>query len=302
MRSDNHPPSPVVIGEVLFDQFEDGSRVLGGAPFNVAWHLHGLGLRPRFISAVGADADGDCILQRMEDAGMDTRYVQRVDEKATGAVNVRVTDGSPSYEILEDRAWDSLDYHPLEESDATALLYHGSLACRGEHNRAVIERWRQEWPGMVLFDANLRPPHYTVQRVNDLTRNVRWMKLNEEELVELCAEGEFDFGDAEPHAQSYLERYNAHGLALTGGKEGAAVITRDASAKISPAPKPEPMVDTVGAGDSFTAAFIFGLLQGWPLQTIVERASGFACRICQQQGAIPDNPNLYYHVLSTWNA
>lgn len=300
MEDHHSAQSPVVIGEVLFDEFPDGHRVLGGAPFNVARHLQGFGLAPRFVSAVGCDPDGDAILAHMESLGMDIRYVRRVENVATGTVRVTIKDGSPSYEIVEDRAWDYLKASPLDTTDSDTLLYHGSLACRGEHNLALIRQWRANWPGAVLFDANLRPPHYTSARIAALAQGADWIKLNDDELAELAG-APVAFPVEIEAIRPYLQHHNAHGMVFTAGAAGAGIFTAEAQALVSPAPTPEPFVDTVGAGDAFTAAFIYGLAQRWSPSKIVERASHFACLICQQQGATPNNPHLYRNVLSTWN-
>ncbi len=126
---------PVVVGEVLFDVFPDGGRVLGGAPFNVAWHLHAFGLSPLVATRIADDARGEEILDTMNTWGMDRAGVQ-VDRTApTGQVQVDLDHGSPSFSILPDQAYDRLDSMAAVaavEGEELALAYHGTLIARGE--------------------------------------------------------------------------------------------------------------------------------------------------------------------------
>ncbi len=327
-----HSNRPIVIGEVLFDHFPDGSRRLGGAPFNVARHLQGLGQHPQFISAVGDDAEGHEILAAMATAGMDVSGIAIRSDLATGAVRVHLEHGSATYEILENRAWDALDASQLDlstlpcpmDQDALSeapeppadtippsalvsrgsLLYHGSLIARSTHNAALLRRWRSRWPGAVLFDANLRAPWYSQAAIAELTDGCTWVKLNLEELAELADSPEarrepdprlrpLDFTHSTPTARAYLARHRAHAMLLTAGADGATAITAHEEARVSPAPQPDPFINTVGAGDGCTAAFIDGLLRQLPLQDNLTRASHFAAAICQLPGATPTDSAFY---------
>ncbi len=131
---------PLVFGEVLFDRFPDGREILGGAPFNVAWHLQAFAAAPRFISAVGADPLGEQIAAAMADWGMDGAGLQRHPTYPTGTVEVSLDGGEPSYEIVAERAYDHIDADALSPPPAGALLYHGSLALRSAPSRAALDR------------------------------------------------------------------------------------------------------------------------------------------------------------------
>ncbi|MDK2873302.1 MAG: fructokinase [Desulfomicrobiaceae bacterium] len=125
------PPRPILFGEALFDCFPDGKRILGGAPFNVAWHLTGLGNAPLFITRVGSDAPGMEVRRAMEDWGMDTRGVQVDPTLPTGSVRITFVHGEPQYDILAHQAYDAIDDPLLPDTLRPAFLYHGSLAVRG---------------------------------------------------------------------------------------------------------------------------------------------------------------------------
>ena len=133
---------PVVFGEVLFDDFEDGPTVIGGAAFNLAWNLESLGLAPLLISRIGADELGGRVLQIMTSYGMDTAGIQLDEELPTGTVSVRVSEGQPDFTINDHQAYDAID---AAEGCAAmsgfdvSLLYHGSLALRGERSRGALE-------------------------------------------------------------------------------------------------------------------------------------------------------------------
>jgi fructokinase len=144
-----------VFGEVLFDRFPDGHAVLGGAPFNVAWHLQAFGERPRFLSAVGDDAPGRQIRQAMADWGMDLDSLGTDPEHATGEVVVSLEGGEPSYDIRPDRAYDHIA--PPAAGPGCDLLYHGTLAVRGPRSAQALTRLRLFDSGFGQFRAILAP-------------------------------------------------------------------------------------------------------------------------------------------------
>ncbi len=132
---------PVVFGEVLFDRFPDGERRLGGAPLNVAVHLAGLGADPLLVSRVGADPAGADVRAALDRHQIDTAGLQLDTQRSTGAVDVRFTDGEPSFDILNDRAWDAIASPPafaVVDRTTPALLYHGVLATRAETSRQTL--------------------------------------------------------------------------------------------------------------------------------------------------------------------
>ena len=176
---------PLVVGEVLFDVMPDGDRVLGGAPFNVAWHLEAFGLRPLMITRVGADDEGDEVLAAMESWGMDTSGVQRDRSHPTGKVKVELEDGEPTFHILADQAYDRLDGESaagLIEEEDPSLLYHGSLLARGETSASALDRVKETAAVPVFIDVNLRDPWWNHVDVLASVSRARWIKVNEAEL------------------------------------------------------------------------------------------------------------------------
>ncbi len=149
---------PVIFGEVLFDVFPDGTAVLGGAPFNVAWHLQGLGLAPLLVSRVGKDKWGDQILRKMDQWGMDSSGVTRDSVYPTGMVSVSLDAGQPSFDIVQDVAYDNISpdiVRSLYQHDYYSILYHGSLINRTAVSARTLSLLRQTAPG-IFVDINLR--------------------------------------------------------------------------------------------------------------------------------------------------
>ena len=159
---------PLIFGEVLFDVMPDGTRVLGGAPFNVAWHLEAFGLRPLMVTRVGRDDSGDEVLEAMESWGMDHSAVQRDDAHPTGQVQVDLQDGEPTFHILADQAYDHIDGDSAVQSAAGntfSILYHGSLISRGTVSASALDDLEDASGVPVFVDVNLRDPWWNHQEV-----------------------------------------------------------------------------------------------------------------------------------------
>jgi len=154
----NNNPLLHIFGEVLFDHFPDGSRVLGGAPFNVAWHLQAFGQSPRFISRIGDDPSGHEIATLMDGWDMSREALQTDSAHPTGSVRVLIRDGEPHYEIVADCAYDFIDSKLLEDKQTQGILYHGSLAIRNPVSRTALQAAKARHQGNVFVDVNLRPP------------------------------------------------------------------------------------------------------------------------------------------------
>jgi fructokinase len=286
---------PVIFGEVLFDRFPDGSEVLGGAPFNVAWNLRGLGLDPLLVSRVGDDALGKRILSAMESFGLDRLAVQVDRERPTGTVEISLVDGEPHFEIIDDRAWDRIA--PPELPAGASLLYHGSLALRGSTSRATFEALVAGAGAPIFFDANLRDPWWDREEVLARMASVRAVKLNHDELARL-ADSTSETG---VQARELLERTGAEVLFLTRGSEGAEGFTSDGAHCMTRPAGPVPVVDTVGAGDAFSSVLILGMLEDWPLQFMLDRAREFAEAVVGLRGATSTDPAFYSRFRTTWS-
>ncbi len=285
-------PRPLVFGEVLFDRFPDGTDVLGGAPFNVAWHLQGFGLDPLFISRVGDDGTGAAVRAAMTAWGLDAEGLQTDPRRATGAVTVTLDDGQPSFDILADQAYDAIDAAEAEaatQESRFGLLYHGTLALRDPVSRAACDALRRATLAPIFLDVNLRPPWCDHDVVRSALDRTRWAKLNDDEIRELTGER----GDVRPLAQELVERHGLEAVIATLGAEGAVWVDREGVvAEVEPEDGIE-IVDTVGAGDAFAAVCIRGLFLDWPTERILRSAHGFAAQICGIRGATARDPQLY---------
>lgn len=284
-----------IFGEVLFDRFEDGTRVLGGAPFNVAWHLQAFGCAPCFVSRVGVDESGAAILAQMEAWGMRCDGMQRDAVHATGEVIVTLAEGEPSYDIAAGRAWDHIAAEALPAEDL-GLLYHGTLGLRAPGSRAALDALRARTKGPLVLDVNLRDPFWTRAQVLDLMDGAQLVKLNEHELELLTRPGEL-----RERARELQRTYGLDTLVVTRGSSGALAL--DASGhSFECAPQADTqVVDTVGAGDAFMAVLVCAELHGWPLDLALERAQSFASRVVGQRGATSADPSLYRDLLHAWD-
>ncbi len=280
-----------VFGEVLFDHFPDGSRVLGGAPFNVAWHLQAFGRRPLFVSRVGCDPEGEQVRSAMQAWGMDTRGLQTDPDRPTGRVRVDIVAGEPHYEIVEDSAWDAIEPAPVTGCE---LLYHGSLALRSARSAAALQRLWDTEPGRVFIDVNLRPPWWRRDHLEGALARADWIKLNGDELARLQRTG------PEDPLPGLLQAYDLQGVVVTHGADGAELVASDGQRARVTGGDRVVVVDTVGAGDAFAAVMLLGLALAWPLDITLRRAQQFAARVVGQRGATVGDTGFYAEFVRAW--
>jgi fructokinase len=293
--------SLLIFGEVLFDCFEDGNSVLGGAPFNVAWHLQAFGCSPLFVSRVGNDELGEKIRRSMQDWGMDTSGLQRDSEHPTGTVQVSLIDGEPHYEIVADRAWDFIDARAIPDVEP-GLVYHGSLALRSPRSAAALQALKASSAMQVFLDINLRPPWWDIAQLEKLVEDATWVKLNEHELRALSHADDSGAGDdLQMNAARLIDRNKLQLAIITMGSAGAFAMSGNGDIyNIAPTDQ-NPVVDTVGAGDAFASVCILGLVHGWKVDTILPRAQTFASAIVSQRGATTDDRAFYQPMLKQWD-
>ncbi len=288
----SNPSRIVIYGEVLYDCFPDGRQILGGAPFNVAWGLKGFGHHPRMVTAVGSDAEGEAICETMSDWGLQRDGVQVNALHPTGRVEVTFQDDEPQYEICEPSAWDYIQ--PTQLPDAE-MIYHGSLVLRNAVSRNSFQKLVSVSKAKRFFDVNLREPHFTRKRLERWIKSADWVKLNIDELAYVLHTERIDFGYAEMAVDTLRKQYGVANVLLTAGGEGALIKGSYGRARLAPAPKPEKFEDTVGAGDSFTAVTIAGILAREPVDTIIEKAARFASKVCGLRGATTTDRSFYQH-------
>lgn len=277
---------PLIVGEVLFDRFPDGVEVLGGAPFNVAWHLHGFGEAPLFVSCVGDDDAGRAVQAAMGEWGMDSSGVRVDPEHATGMVDVRFTEEGHTFEILADRAWDHVSLEQLQRGAeaANGLVYQGSLIMRSEQVRIALLEFHEQNEIPLFVDINLRDPFWRADDFPWLLRRARWVKINDEEQEVVASSLDLG-GDLDTRSRRLREDFDLELLIVTLGEKGARAYPADGEpVGIAPDSVVE-VVDTVGAGDAFTSVVLRGLLRGWPLPATMERAQRWASWTVGQRGA-----------------
>lgn len=283
-----------IFGEVLFDNFPDGSRVLGGAPFNVAWHLQAFGLSPYFISRIGLDAAGNEISALMRDWGISQQGLQRDSKYPTGSVRVEIDKGEPHYDIVTNSAYDFIVADLLKPTQG--ILYHGSLAIRNPISRAALNTAKAQHQGKIFIDVNLRSPWWDKDTLLPLIKDANWVKLNEAELAELCSVQ----GNLESLMQRFCSQFDIEILIVTLGAKGAVAWDNQNLISVKPA-HITTVVDTVGAGDAFASVLLLGLSQQWSLSTTLERAQHFACELVARRGAIVTDKDFYRQFQQLWN-
>jgi len=293
---------PIIFGEVLFDRFSDSQTVLGGAPFNVAWHLQGLGLDPLFISRIGQDSSGRKVLEIMSSWGMDTGGLQLDSLYPTGTVQVDIKNEEPHYTIMPDQAYDNIDSVlalQAAEQIVPSLLYTGSLALRSVTSRRA---WQQlsENTGLPIFtDINLREPWWTPEILEEILKQARWVKMNEQELAALIQRDQVDKNNIAEVSSRMCRELNCSLLVITRGARGALMTSGQETWQGEPVTVKK-LVDTVGAGDAFSAVNIAGIILGWEPPVILERSLEFASKILEIRGATTDNISLYNDFTRRW--
>lgn len=287
---------PLIFGEVLFDHFPDGSRVLGGAPFNVAWNLQAFGTEPLLISRVGNDPLGRQIRKQMECWGMNTSALQLDSAHPTGTVEVTIAEGEPSFDIINERAYDYIDYDALPPLPKNALLYHGTLALRNRVSADTLLHLTGQYQSPRFIDINLREPWWNREGVLEQLFSASWAKLNHAELQALSE------GDSPllVQAEQLQKSMKLELLVITHGAKGALARTSDGELfDIAPAGVAS-VIDTVGAGDAFSSIMILGLLLGWEIPLMLKRAQAFASAVVGLRGATTDNKNFYTPFREQW--
>ena len=282
----------VGMGEALWDVLPEGKKI-GGAPANFAYHVSQFGLPSMAVSAIGDDPLGNEIRENFISKGL--KHHLATVPYATGTVQVELDpNGVPQYEIKENVAWDNIPWNPeLEEiAKNTKAVCFGSLAQRNVVSRETIGRFLDTMPheedSLVVFDVNLRQGFYTKEILCESMQRCNVLKINDEELVTVSRMFGYPGIDLQDKCWILLGKYNLKMLILTCGINGSYVFT-PGNVSFQPTPKVE-VADTVGAGDSFTAAFVASILKGKSVaeaHSLAVRTSAF---VCTQNGAMPTLP------------
>jgi fructokinase len=286
-------PVIVGLGEVLWDVYPDAAR-FGGAPANFAYHAASLDAESWLVSSVGVDELGDRALDTLRQHEVESACVARDAEHPTGRVDVTLDSlGRASYEFADNTAWDHIAWSDALHSLARRCdaVCFGTLAQRSSQSRDTIQQFVKTTPfsALRMFDVNLRKQFYDAAVIDQSLRLATALKLNEEELpivARLCGVNESHPRDA---VRALMNMYSLRLVALTRGPDGAMLIA-GAEESTSPA-LTTTVVDTVGAGDAFTAGVVIGFLAGLPLADVNAHANAVASFVCSQPGAVAALPD-----------
>ena len=287
----NHQPIAVGLGELLWDMLPKGKQI-GGAPFNFARHCNQLGLEGFPVSQIGIDELGNETVSLLKDWGITPDFVSRDPQHETGTVNIRLDDqGKPNYEIRDDAAWDFMQHNLLLEQLAPKvdIVCFGTLAQRSDASRSTIYSFldRMSSDAIKLFDVNLRQHFYSIGSIEASLERASILKLSDEELPVL--KNAFSLsGSVEVQLSELKNRFELKLIAYTRGAEGSLLI--DGSGTDDHPGTTITTIDTIGAGDSFSATLCAGLLQGLTLAPLNENANQVAAYVCSQRGATPALP------------
>lgn len=282
----------VGIGEALWDMLPEG-RKIGGAPANFTYHVSQFGLDAVAVSAVGNDELGAEIRQTFEEKDLQTQLATVPYPTGTVAVTLDAK-GIPHYEICEGVAWDNIPFSPELEALArnTIAVCYGTLAQRNSVSRKTIESFIAAMPadGIKICDINLRGTFYNKEILESSMRACDILKINDEEIDEVSRLLGAEFPTQRMAALNLMSRYEIDILILTCGTNGSYIYSMDGTESFLPTPKVK-VADTVGAGDSFTGAFIAALLCGKDIKKAHALAVEVSAYVCTQNGAMPELPD-----------
>jgi len=277
------------IGEALWDMLPSGRKV-GGAPANFAFHCMQLGADVRILSRVGNDDLGRELLEFYRSLGLSTELIETDPTAPTGTVGVALSaDGQPQFTIHENVAWDKIESTDtaVRFAQSADAIYFGSLAARNEATLRTIQTLVSQTKPSALrvLDLNLRDPFVAPNVIESMLRLANVLKLNDDELTRIATMFDVSGNTAEQHADWFISSYGLKMLILTCGSHGSRIFN-EGKEYFCDSRKVE-VIDTVGAGDAFTAMVVVGLLSGWSIETIHERANEIAAFVCTQSGATP---------------
>jgi len=273
-------------GEVLWDIFPDHKKV-GGAPLNVALRLHAMGMNSSIISKVGSDTLGEDLITYIHEQGLSTEIIQKDDQYRTGEVLVALDEeGTASYSISRPVAWDFIDSNQqvVMKIQASDAIIFGSLVARSAISRHTLFELLDK-ARFKIFDVNLRPPHYDIPLLFELMKTADFIKMNDDELEEICSEFRIKAASLEAQIQAIADHTNTYQICITKGEKGATLFYKNVFYH-HPGYTIE-VVDTVGAGDSFLATLISSLLRGSEPQESLDYACAIGAMVAGSEGANP---------------
>ncbi len=287
----------ICFGEILWDVFPGGEKI-GGAPLNVALRLKSLGIATTIVSKIGKDQLGKRLIDFIHQQGIGTEYIQQDAQFETGKVNVTLDqNGAASYEIAYPAAWDKIDLVPtLEEEVAQADLFlFGSLVTRDVVSKKSLLSLLKK-ASFKVFDVNLRAPHYSQTLIEDLMQKADLIKFNDEELAEISKAMGSQEKSLEKQLRFISVKTNTPKVCVTKGGDGALLLLNDQL--YDQKGFPIKVVDTVGAGDSFLATLLEGILTNKAPEIALENACAMGAMVASSTGANPKiTPEELHHFI-----
>ena len=302
-----------VFGEALVDDFIT-EQVVGGAPFNVARSLAAFGAATLMVTRIGADKNGALLRNEFRRFGMSEAALQIDDREATGRVVVERDAGGHRFIILPDQAYDYVETAPALTALAQSqpeVIYFGTMAQRHPQSRATLRAMLEASKAQRYLDLNVREGQVTERIAHESLKLADIVKVNEDELQDLFkwythtqpGTGAADSPAMRDACLVLMRTFGLRGLIVTLGARGAMYFEADGTVTANhECHAPAHMVDTVGAGDAFSAVFLFGQSQGWPLPLTLARANAFAGAICGISGAVPADIGFYTAGIKSWGA
>ena len=277
----------VSFGEVLWDVFPTHKKI-GGAPLNVALRMQSFGAEVAMVSRVGEDENGDAIVSFIKENGVNTDFIQSGTDYKTGVVHVMINDkGNASYDILYPSAWDKIkvEEHLIDKISEADVFFFGSLSARDEDSRSTLMHLLENNNTFKVFDVNLRAPYYTFELIKELMIKADFIKLNDEELLEISQKMGSPYHSFEQNIKFIAEQTGTTQICVTKGAFGAVLYSNDkfycnSGYFIK-------VVDTVGAGDSFLASLLTKLLRGKSPQKALNFACAVGALVAGNEGANP---------------
>ncbi len=276
----------VCFGEVLWDIFPN-NKIIGGAPFNVAYRLNSLGMEASIISSIGNDSSGELLIKQIKKFEINTTNIQKNPSLKTGEVKIVINEnGIATYQILSPVAWDeiSITKSGFNEVKKSSAFVYGSLSSRNEHSKKTLLELLKN-AKFKIFDLNLRPPHYSIDTIKLLTKNADLLKCNQEELLFLSKIYGYKKNDLKQIMIFLSEKTNTSTICVSRGENGAILYQNGdffehSGYKIN-------VKDTVGAGDSFLAALIYFQMQNFSLEKSLKLACAMGALVSKFDGANP---------------
>ena len=298
----NRMKRPIIFGEVLFDVFADGKEVMGGAPFNTAWNLTGLGLNPLFITRIGRDERGKSVVGSMSRFGMDISGVQIDNYLPTGVMEVNTSLNKRKLGLPQAQAFDSIEKDKaleIAKSVDVSLLYHGTMPSRSKVSLEALMLLKKELNCHVYVDVNMRSPWVRGEIGVEMIKHATCVQANRidfESMVGTCSFEGLDFLGMTGYLKDIA---GVKYLLVTLGKGGAILSSGGTNVEFKQLAKPKVM-DTLGCGDAFAAAIITGMIKGWSIESTVDRANEFAASVCGIQGAVTEEKEFYSSIAGNW--